>query len=188
MAKTNLKSCFTPCFSRELIPFYKHPEFTPIRAAAQVTGAVTARVGQGGRILAVYKDGGGQSAGSDVLWRSPLNFSGSTQVQDTFTANANAATMQLALESDLDAGHLAFSGLGLSICASDVIRCSTYSVGGQATAVKVQGDPEAGKNGIFFLYSDHLGSTSVMSFGYHPDGSLHPLVLTLRVMLESGAR
>jgi RHS repeat-associated protein len=53
------------------------------------------------------------------------------------------------------------------------IRRKTYALGGQAVATRVSGDPVSGKNGLFYMHSDHastssahrLGSNSVMSFG-----------------------
>jgi RHS repeat-associated protein len=38
---------------------------------------------------------------------------------------------------------------------------SYYFAGGQAIALRVQGDPVSTNNGLFFMYSDHLGSTSL---------------------------
>ena len=51
---------------------------------------------------------------------------------------------------------------------SGIVR-KTYSVAGQAVAVRVSGDPNGSNNGLFYLYSDHLGSASAMQ---HPDGSV----------------
>jgi RHS repeat-associated protein len=45
------------------------------------------------------------------------------------------------------------------------IRRKTYALGGQPVATRVSGDPVSGKNGIFYMHSDHLGSNSVMSYG-----------------------
>jgi RHS repeat-associated protein len=43
-----------------------------------------------------------------------------------------------------------------------VIRRSTYSLTGQVIAVRVSGDP-AGNNGLHYVFSDHLGSASVVT-------------------------
>ncbi|HRQ37624.1 MAG TPA: RHS repeat-associated core domain-containing protein [Chloroflexota bacterium] len=40
-------------------------------------------------------------------------------------------------------------------------------------ATRVTGDPELDNNGIFFIHSDHLGSTSLLSYGYNLDGTQH---------------
>jgi RHS repeat-associated protein len=58
---------------------------------------------------------------------------------------------------------------------------SYYSAGAQRIAMRVEGDPNAGNNGLFYLLSDHLGSTSVSTDAngnvtarqwYHPYGSV----------------
>ncbi|MCA9931920.1 MAG: hypothetical protein KC419_25725 [Anaerolineales bacterium] len=49
-----------------------------------------------------------------------------------------------------------------------VIQRRTYSLGGQPIAVRINGDPVAANNGIFYFHTDHLGSTSVMT--KHSDG------------------
>ena len=43
-----------------------------------------------------------------------------------------------------------------------VIQRSTYSLAGQAIAVRVASSPLATNNGLFYLYSDHLGSASAL--------------------------
>lgn len=43
-----------------------------------------------------------------------------------------------------------------------VIQRSTYALAGQTIAVRVNGDPDNTKNGLFYMYSDHLGSTSAI--------------------------
>ncbi len=56
-----------------------------------------------------------------------------------------------------------------------VTRRSTYSIAGQAVAVRVTGDPVAANNGLFYIHSDHLGSTNVLtkySDGYIVSSSL----------------
>ncbi len=40
---------------------------------------------------------------------------------------------------------------------------SAQALAGQAIAVRVTGDPDPTNNGLFYLHSDHLGSTSAMS-------------------------
>ncbi|MCP4428794.1 MAG: hypothetical protein GY803_30280, partial [Chloroflexi bacterium] len=51
-----------------------------------------------------------------------------------------------------------------------VIQRVTYSLAGQAIAVRVTGDPD-GNDGLYYLHSDHLGSASAMS---DADGALVP--------------
>ena len=44
-----------------------------------------------------------------------------------------------------------------------VIQRVTYSLTGQPIAVRVTGDPDPTNNGLFYLHSDHLGSTTALS-------------------------
>jgi RHS repeat-associated protein len=45
---------------------------------------------------------------------------------------------------------------------STIIR-TTYSLAGQTIATRVTGDPVSSNNGLFFILSDHLGSTSLLT-------------------------
>ncbi len=42
-----------------------------------------------------------------------------------------------------------------------VIQRTTYALGPQATAVRVSGDPNPAKNGLFYVHADHLGSAGL---------------------------
>ena len=42
------------------------------------------------------------------------------------------------------------------------IHRKLYLFGGEVVAIRVAGDPVSGNNGLFYRYSDHLGSTSVL--------------------------
>ena len=56
-----------------------------------------------------------------------------------------------------------------------VIHRITFSLAGQPIAVKVDGDPVNDNNGIFYIHTDHLGSTVVLtkdSDGYIRDDTL----------------
>jgi RHS repeat-associated protein len=44
---------------------------------------------------------------------------------------------------------------------STIIR-TTYFLAGQTIATRVSGDPVSGNNGLFYIYSDHLGSSSLL--------------------------
>ncbi|MFO7541092.1 MAG: hypothetical protein R6X32_23875, partial [Chloroflexota bacterium] len=48
--------------------------------------------------------------------------------------------------------------------SSYTITGKTYALGGQTIATRISGNQE-GDNGLFYIHSDHLGSTSVMSYG-----------------------
>lgn len=52
-----------------------------------------------------------------------------------------------------------------------IIQRVTYAIAGQTVAVRVTGDPEVANNGLFYLYSDHLGSISAMTY---ENGNLVP--------------
>jgi RHS repeat-associated protein len=71
--------------------------------------------------------------------------------------------MRFGYEVTLDKGWLAFSAASLERYqpAYNISR-KTYFLGGQAIATRISGDP-AGNNGLFYIHSDHLGSTSLMS-------------------------
>lgn len=48
------------------------------------------------------------------------------------------------------------------IINASIIR-KTYFLGGQAIATHISGDPNSGNNGFFYLHSDHLGSSSLLT-------------------------
>ncbi|MBX3059903.1 MAG: hypothetical protein KF770_25905, partial [Anaerolineae bacterium] len=147
------------------------------RLTAQITGELDAGFGQGGQIWLVSQYLTGQTLSRTLLWSNPADLRGITTIQADFNPGLPPPTVviRIALENNLDAGHLAFSNFELQHLASgDIIRRRTYSLAGQAIAVKVSGDPGPGHDGIFFTHTDHLGSTSVMSYGYNLNGSPHP--------------
>lgn len=43
------------------------------------------------------------------------------------------------------------------------IKRSTYALAGQTIAINVSGDPTSTNNGLFYVYSDHLGSTTALT-------------------------
>ena len=55
------------------------------------------------------------------------------------------------------------NNITVEISGEVVIQRVTYSLAGQAIAVRVTGDPDPTNNGLFYLHSDHLGSVSAMS-------------------------
>jgi RHS repeat-associated protein len=57
------------------------------------------------------------------------------------------------------------------------IQRSTYFMGGQAIATRISDDPDSGNNGLFYLHTDHLGSTSLLTYGQgqaNPGGVVQP--------------
>jgi YD repeat-containing protein len=50
---------------------------------------------------------------------------------------------------------------------TDTIIRRTYLLGGQAIATRITGDPVSGNNGLFYLHTDHLGSTSMLTTSYN---------------------
>lgn len=45
------------------------------------------------------------------------------------------------------------------------IRRTTFGLAGKTVATHITGDPDASKNGLFYIHTDHLGSTSRLSYG-----------------------
>jgi RHS repeat-associated protein len=126
-----------------------------------VGGQVQASLGQGGRILAVFNSGS-----PSVLWESPVNFNNAgLSLSNTFTVPGGAANFYIAYEVRLDNGRLAFSNITLERRdqAAATITRSTYSLAGQTIATRVSGDSNSNNNGLFFIYTDHLGSTSLLT-------------------------
>ena len=54
----------------------------------------------------------------------------------------------------------------------DTIQRSTYSLAGQSIAVRVTDHPDSDNNGIFYVLSDHLGSTTLLVYGDDHDSPL----------------
>ncbi len=135
----------------------------------QVAGALTAPLGQGGRIVAAYANAAGQSAGEDLLWQNPTNFNGTLAVQQTVTANANATTLRLALTAVLDAGHLDFGDFNWQrLAAGAVIRRSTYMLAGTARMLPVCSSSTA------MVRLSMCGRTRVPSTAVNPSAAASP--------------
>jgi RHS repeat-associated protein len=65
----------------------------------------------------------------------------------------------------MDRGWLAYSEPELQrLRPAYTITRKTYALGGKAIATRISGNIE-GDNGLFYIHTDHLGSTSVMSYG-----------------------
>jgi RHS repeat-associated protein len=62
-------------------------------------------------------------------------------------------------------GWAAFDNVRLSKPTGATIKRSSYGIAGQMIATRVSGDPVSGNNGLFYVYSDHLGSSSVLVNG-----------------------
>jgi len=79
------------------------------------------------------------------------------------TAAANTATAQILLLSHYNTGWVAFDDVLLTRVGQEtVIKRSSYGIAGQVVATRVTGDPVSGNNGLFYIYSDHLGSSSLL--------------------------
>ena len=101
-----------------------------------------------------------------LIWQNEAGYQGqNTVISHTFTAAPNANAVHLLVEAPLAGGWLAVEETVLV----RVITRSTYMLAGQVTAVRVSGDPDPANDGLFYLYADHLGSTSAMT---DPNGSL----------------
>ncbi|MCB8943497.1 MAG: RHS repeat-associated core domain-containing protein [Ardenticatenaceae bacterium] len=57
-----------------------------------------------------------------------------------------------------------FPGYEVENPTGTAITRRTYTLAGQAIAVRVSGDPVSGNNDRIFIYSDHLGSNSAMVY------------------------
>jgi RHS repeat-associated protein len=128
-----------------------------------IGGEMPVPLGQGGRIRVHYP---GSSADPVALWANPANFNNSgTIFSQVFTPPASANSIQFSYEVTMDKGWLAFNDASLGYWRPGyTITRKTYSFGGQTIATRISGDQE-GDNGLFYIHSDHLGSTSVMSYG-----------------------
>ena len=45
------------------------------------------------------------------------------------------------------------------------VETSYYTFGSQRVALRISGDPDPERNGLFYIHTDHLGSTSLLSYG-----------------------
>ena len=100
-----------------------------------------------------------------LIWQNEAGYQEqNTVISHTFTAAPGANAVQLLVEAPLAGGWLAVEETVLV----RVITRSTYMLAGQAVAVRVAGDPD-GNDGVYYLYSDHLGSATAMT---DPNGSL----------------
>ncbi|MCI0728561.1 MAG: hypothetical protein L0332_17830 [Chloroflexi bacterium] len=53
---------------------------------------------------------------------------------------------------------------------SPAIKRKLYALGGQPIALRINGDPIAQYNGLFYIHTDHLGSNSLLSYGQGQTG------------------
>jgi hypothetical protein len=91
------------------------------------------------------------------------NSSGGLSHSQAFSPPARASEMRFGYEVTLDKGWLAFSNASLERRqVAYTISRKTYFLGGAAIATRISGDPE-GANDLFYIHTDHLGSTSLMS-------------------------
>ncbi|MBP6804580.1 MAG: RHS repeat-associated core domain-containing protein [Chloroflexi bacterium] len=105
----------------------------------------------------------GFNSGSRTYSLTCSNISGST---------SRSVTVQIGYGFDLPLA-VVIVPLGGPTSGQTTIQRSTYSLAGQATAVRVAGNPLATNNGLFYLYSDHasallstgLGSASALVTG-----------------------
>ncbi len=135
--------------------------------SAQVAGELNGPAGEvSGQLAAHFYDSQGVLLAVSPVWQSdayeqpvtPLTQSGSV-------SHTTATQMRLGLMTVLDEGWLDFSEPHLQwLHLEYTITRKTYSFAGRTIATRVSGDVE-GDNGLFYIHSDHLGSTSVMSYG-----------------------
>ncbi len=93
-----------------------------------------------------------------------------------FYYDANGQRL-LTVEPDGTKIYYPFPGYEEEVDGTTTIQRSTYFLAGQAIATRISGDPDADRNGLFFIHSDHLGSASVMSYGAgHNSGTTGAMV------------
>ncbi len=80
----------------------------------------------------------------------------------TITTPANAATLHVYLYTYNTSGWAAFDNVRLSKPSGETIKRSSYGIAGQVIATHVTGDPVSGNNGLYYFYSDHVGSSSAL--------------------------
>ena len=115
------------------------------------------------RVMAVAYDSGGAPIGEPIeLWSGHCN-TPMCPFDEQFVTPSGTSSLRLFL-----AGYVGEGQVGVTVTALSYydpgysIQRSSYSLAGQAIAVRVQGDPD-GNDGLFYIHSDHLGSASVMS-------------------------
>ncbi len=128
-----------------------------------VAGDLQAAQGQGGKVMVHYPN---SSADPDTLWENPANFNSSgSEYSLSFTPPAGITEVQFGYMVTMDRGWLAYSEPELQRLRPEyTITRKTYALGGKTIATRISGNIE-GDNGLFYIHSDHLGSTSVMSYG-----------------------
>jgi len=138
---------------------------------AQIDAQLT--VPDSARLLLVTTDG--NQTRTELLWTNESSSPNDiVTITHEFYATAGAGIMQVVVEMPLDGGTLALSDLSLGLYVPPpVTRRSTYSLAGQAVAVRVTSNPAAEGDGLFYLYSDHLGSASAIQKN---DGISDPIV------------
>ena len=77
-----------------------------------------------------------------------------------FTSQVVAVEIAYIIDPPLDSTMMSMTNG--SLAGTLVTQRSTYAIAGQTIAVRVNGDPDNTKNGLFYMYSDHLGSTSAI--------------------------
>ena len=80
---------------------------------------------------------------------------------------ANTVAMRVIALHHLNSGWIAFDDVRLTAANSHIatIHRKTYSLGGKPIATRISGYPtgETSKNGLFYIHTGYLGSTSLMS-------------------------
>jgi RHS repeat-associated protein len=98
------------------------------------------------------------------LWHNPANYqSGGAAYTLEFTAAPTATSVQFQYQVSTAVGPFTVSDASLERqqLAYNISR-KTYFLGSQAIATRISGDPDE-DNGLFYIHTDHLGSTSLMS-------------------------
>lgn len=84
------------------------------------------------------------------------------QKSHTFTTPPNTAKIAIQLMNMYNNGWIAYDDLVVTKggAAAQAITRKTYLAAGQPVAMNIAGNSDPAKNGLFFIYTDHLGSAN----------------------------
>lgn len=137
--------------------------------SAVANGAMQAPAGEGGRLSVRLSTGE-----TEEIWASPANFNSSgTTVNGTFETG-NAASIRVKTDVHLNNGWLSFSDVTLQEQVEQVLQRSAYTLAGQPIATRLVEfiDGVEVADDLYYVHTDHLGSTSLLSYGQGHDGGL----------------
>ncbi|MEZ4513968.1 MAG: RHS repeat-associated core domain-containing protein [Chloroflexota bacterium] len=93
-----------------------------------------------------------------IIYSIFCRFGGKTAV---FTYDASGQRVKT-VEPGGKTTYFPFGNYEETVVGSSTIKRSSYAIAGQVVAFRVAGDPVTTNNGLFFIYGDHLGSTTML--------------------------